>query len=119
MAERGVIFVASDYLGGGDSSRPDDGDFMTLEVAADAAHAVYHEIRDRLQAGSLDDRLAPIADATYVGFGQSLGGFITMIQQGKYADYPGVAILGASPILIANIRTTAISMACRRRTGGG
>ena len=26
-----------------------------------------------------------------------------MIQQGKYADYAGVAILGASPILIANI----------------
>ena len=26
MADRGVIFVASDYLGGGDSSRPADGD---------------------------------------------------------------------------------------------
>ena len=103
MADRGVVFVASDYLGGGDSSRPADGDFMTLEVAADAAHAVYQQLRGQLEAGSLDDRLAPLAAATYVGFGQSLGGFITMIQQGKYGDYAGVAILGASPIVIANI----------------
>ena len=103
MADRGVVFVASDYLGGGDSSRPADGDFMTLEVAADAAHAAYQQIRDQLEAGSLDEGLPPVADATYVGVGQSLGGFITMIQQGKYADYAGVAILGASPILIANI----------------
>lgn len=103
MADRGVVFVASDYLGGGDSSRPADGDFMTLEVAADAAHAAYQQIRDQLEAGSLDEELPPVADATYVGVGQSLGGFITMIQQGKYADYAGVAILGASPVLIANI----------------
>ena len=102
MAERGVIFVACDYLGGGDSSRPADGDFMTLEVAADAAHAVYHHLRAQLEAGSLD-ALEPVVDAAYVGMGQSLGGFITMIQQGKHADYSGVAILGASPIRIANI----------------
>jgi hypothetical protein len=103
MADRGVIFVASDYLGGGDSSRPDDGDFMTLEVAADAAHAVYQRIRGELKAGSVDTQLAPITDGTYIGMGQSLGGFITMIQQGRYADYAGVAILGASPIVIAHI----------------
>ncbi len=103
MADRGVIFVACDYLGGGDSSRPTDGDFMTLEVAADAAHAVSQHLRARLEAGTLVDELAQITDATYVGAGQSLGGFITMIQQGKYADYAGVAILGASPIIIANI----------------
>jgi pimeloyl-ACP methyl ester carboxylesterase len=103
MADRGVIFVASDYLGGGDSSRPDDGDFMTLEVAADAAHSLHQRIRDELEAGSVDAQLAPVTDGTYIGLGQSLGGFITMIQQAKYADYAGIAILGASPILIAHI----------------
>jgi pimeloyl-ACP methyl ester carboxylesterase len=103
MADRGVIVIACDYLGGGDSSRPADGDFMTLEVAADAAHAVYRHLRAQLEAGGLDDQLDSVTDATYVGIGQSLGGFITMIQQGTYADYAGVAILGASPILIANI----------------
>jgi hypothetical protein len=76
---------------------------MTLEVAADAAHALYEHVRRELEAGSLVPQLDPVMDATYIGMGQSLGGFITMIQQGKYADYAGVAILGASPILIANI----------------
>src|SRR5207302_5551055 len=98
-----VIFVAADYLGGGDSNRPADGDFMTLEVAADAAHALYGHVRRELEAGSLAAQLDAVVDATYIGMGQSLGGFITTIQQGKYADYAGVAILGASPILIANI----------------
>ena len=76
---------------------------MTLEVAADGARTVCRQIRDELEAGALHEALPPITDATYVGIGQSLGGFITMIQQGKYADYAGIAVLGASPILIAHI----------------
>jgi alpha-beta hydrolase superfamily lysophospholipase len=104
LAERGVIFIAMDYLGGGDSSRPADGDFIGLETQADAAHLAFLEARDRLRAGSLVDDLPPIPSATFVGIGQSLGGFITMIQQGKYDDYPAVGIFGASPLLIAGTR---------------
>jgi pimeloyl-ACP methyl ester carboxylesterase len=103
LARHGVIFVACDYLGGGDGTRPDDGDFMTLEVAADAAHSVYEQVRDRLEKGELTDALRPVPGATYVGIGQSLGGFITMMQQGRYGDYPGIGIFGASPKVIANI----------------
>src|SRR4051812_42546411 len=102
-ARRGDVFVALDYLGGGDTSRPPDGDFMTLEVCADAAHAVFQHVSQRLADGTLAEGLSALAHASYVGFGQSLGGFITMIQQGKYADYAGIAVLGASPLLIANI----------------
>jgi hypothetical protein len=102
-ARRGDVFVALDYLGGGDSSRPVDGDFMTLEVCADAAHVAFEHVADRLAQGALADGLPKLAHPTYVGFGQSLGGFITMIQQGKYADYAGIAVLGASPLVIANI----------------
>jgi hypothetical protein len=103
LARRGVIVVACDYLGGGDGTRPENGDFMTLEVAADAAHAVSRFVRDGLEGGVLAESLPPLPDATYVGIGQSLGGFITMIQQGKYGDYPGIGIFGASPLVIANI----------------
>ncbi|MFI5040523.1 MAG: hypothetical protein ACHQNA_01520 [Acidimicrobiales bacterium] len=39
-----------------------------------------------------------------MGIGQPLGGFITMIQQGKYGDYLAIGIFGASPRLIANTR---------------
>lgn len=105
FAERGVVFVACDYLGGGDSSRPADGDFIGLEAQADAAHGVVAALRDALASGTLAPGSLPaIADATFVGIGQSLGGFITMMQQGKYGDYPAVGIFGASPLLIANTR---------------
>ena len=55
LAERGVVVVACDYLGGGDSSRPDDGDFIGLEVQADAAHGVFERVRDDLAQGALVD----------------------------------------------------------------
>jgi len=104
FAARGIVFVACDYLGGGDSTRPDDGDFIGLEVQADAAHGVFEAVRDAVRRGTLFADLPPRTDATFVGIGQSLGGFITMIQQGKYHDYPAVGIFGASPLLIANTR---------------
>lgn len=103
LAARGIVFVACDYLGGGDSARPADGDFMTLEVCADAAHEVYQQVRTGLEKGTLTTALPALADPVCIGIGQSLGGFITMMQQGKYADYPGIGVFGASPLLIANI----------------
>jgi alpha-beta hydrolase superfamily lysophospholipase len=101
LAERGVIFVACDYLGGGDSSRPDDADFIGLLAQADAAHGVYEHTRRAIAGGTLTSALAPLPAATFVGIGQSLGGFITIIQQAKYADYPALGIFGASPLLFA------------------
>jgi len=119
MAERGAVFVACDYLGGGDSTRPADGDFMTLEVCADAAHEAYQQVRAGLEKGTLTGLLPALTDPAYVGIGQSLGGFITMMQQGKYADYPGIGVFGASPVLIANIpehrRLDGLSAEDRRR----
>ena len=104
LARRGIIFVAADYFGGGDSSRPADGDFIGLEAQADVAHDVCRQVRERVRAGTLADSIPPLPEAVLVGIGQSLGGFITMIQQGKYADYPGIGIFGASPFVISGIR---------------
>jgi hypothetical protein len=104
LAARGIVFIAADYFGGGDSSRPADGDFIGLEVQADVAHEVYRQVRERISDGTLTDGIPPLPGAVFAGIGQSLGGFITMIQQGKYADYPGVGIFGASPFVISGIR---------------
>ncbi|MFJ5265563.1 hypothetical protein ACIQAC_34390 [Streptomyces sp. NPDC088387] len=103
LAACGIVFVACDYLGGGDSTRPDDGDFMTLEVAADASHMVYEQVRALAERGELTESLPPLLDATFIGIGQSLGGLISIIQQGKYGDYPALGIFGASPRVITNI----------------
>jgi hypothetical protein len=102
LAERGLIFVACDYLGGGDSSRPDDADFIGAVAQADAAHGAFEYVRQAVSTGTLTDDIGPIGDALFLGIGQSLGGFITIIQQGKYADYPGLGIFGASPLLFAD-----------------
>jgi len=104
LAERGIIFIATDYFGGGDSSRPADGDFIGLEVQADVAHEVYRQVSERISDGTLMDGIPALPGPVFAGIGQSLGGFITMIQQGKYADYPGIGIFGASPFVISGIR---------------
>jgi hypothetical protein len=104
LADRGIVFVAIDYFGGGDSTRPADGDFIGLEVQADAAHLAYVQGRHRLAAGSLVSGLPSAPDATFVGIGQSLGGFITMIQQGKYSDFSAIGVFGASPMAITGVR---------------
>jgi pimeloyl-ACP methyl ester carboxylesterase len=104
LATHGVVVVASDYLGGGDSSRPDDGDFIGLEVQADAAHGVFEFVRAALTDGTLADNLAPTSPAALVGMGQSLGGSITLIQQGRYGDHDAVGLFGTSA-LAANRRS--------------
>jgi len=62
LAARGVVFIACDYLGGGDSSRPTDADFMTLEVCADAAHEVYQHVRTGLEKGTLTRALPALVE---------------------------------------------------------
>ena len=96
FAERGVVFVAIDYLGGGDSTRPQAGERLTLPVLADAAHAAVVQLRAGLADGSLLG--TAVADAVYVGHGFSFGGGLTFVHQGTHADFDAVIIFGASPI---------------------
>lgn len=91
FAERGVAFAAMDYLGGGDSTRPTDGDALTLTVLADANHAAVVRLRAELPE-----------DAVVVGLGFSFGGGVTVIHQGKYGDYDAMMIHGYSPIAADN-----------------
>lgn len=103
-AKRGVVFIACDYLGGGKESRPDEGDFIGLEAQADAAHAVFKYISNNVRRGTLIESFPPISEPIFIGIGQSLGGFITLIQQAKYEDYTSIGVFGASPLLGAPVR---------------
>ncbi len=73
-------------------------------MQADVAHNAFLQVTERVSKGTLTDGIPPLPGAVFVGIGQSLGGFITMIQQGKYADYPGIGIFGASPFVISGVR---------------
>jgi alpha-beta hydrolase superfamily lysophospholipase len=96
FAERGIVFAALDYLGGGDSTRPADGDRLTLPVLADAAHGAFLALRDGLRGGTLG--APPMPDAIFVGLGFSFGGGITILHQGRYGDYDAMMIYGYSPL---------------------
>jgi hypothetical protein len=57
------------HLGGGDSSRPADGDFMTLAACADAAHAAQRQVRAAVQQGVCAQEAARITAPVFLAFG--------------------------------------------------
>lgn len=97
-AERGWVVLAADHLGVGDSSTEHDGDALTFTALTGAAHAAEAELLERLAAGELVDGLPPVADPVVLGIGQSMGGALTIVQQGRHHAYDGIAVLGYSPL---------------------
>ncbi len=96
-AERGWIFVSVDHLGVGDSSRH-EGALLTFTPLVRAAQAAETDVRQRLAAGSLIDGLGPIERSVNIGIGQSMGGSLTIVQQGRNHCYDGIAVLGFSAV---------------------
>ncbi len=92
-AERGWIFVSVDHLGVGESSLhgPDALGFGPVAAASEAAEA---EVLQKLATGSLIEGLGKVEDPVKVGIGQSMGGCLTVVQQGRFHGYDGVGVLG-------------------------
>jgi hypothetical protein len=97
-AGRGWIFVSVDHLGVGDSTVFEDPDLLTYTVVAAASQAAEEEIVRRLGDGTLLDGFPPVDDALRLGIGQSMGGCMTVIQQGRYHCYDGIGVLGYSAV---------------------
>jgi hypothetical protein len=94
---RGWIFVSVDHLGVGDSSlhAPEKLDYTTL---AAASHSAEQEVLRRLAEGALADGFPAVCEPLKLGIGQSMGGCMTVIQQGRYHGYDGIAVLGYSAV---------------------
>jgi alpha-beta hydrolase superfamily lysophospholipase len=97
-ASRGWIFVSVDHLGVGASSTAHDPARLDYTTLAATAHAAEQEVLRRLVDGSLSDDFPPVADALLIGIGQSMGGCMTVIQQGRYHGYDGIGVLGYSAV---------------------
>lgn len=97
-AERGWIFVSVDHLGVGESSLHGDGRRLDPITLSAGAHEAERQILERLAAGTLKDGFPKIADPLKLGIGQSMGGMMTVIQQGRYHDYDGIGVLGYSAV---------------------
>jgi pimeloyl-ACP methyl ester carboxylesterase len=97
-AARGWIFVGCDHLCVGESSTPTDPGGVSFEQVAAANHATVQEVLRRLAEGSVADGFPAVVDPVKLGVGQSMGGCLTIVQQGQHATYDGVGILGYSAI---------------------
>jgi hypothetical protein len=93
---RGAVFVAMDHLGVGASST-DANNILTIEHIAGANHQAVREILARLRAG-LVEGVARIEPGLVVGTGQSMGGGVTIIMQGRHRTYDAIMSLGYSAV---------------------
>src|SRR5688572_19770200 len=94
LAARGLLVINADHLGVGRSSRPADVDRVNLETMAAANDAFAQEVRRRLAAGELDERVPALDDVPFVGAGHSLGGLICVVTQALHQTYHAIANLG-------------------------
>jgi len=87
-----------DHLGVGASSTDHDPGALDYTHLSSAAQAAELEILDRLAAGCLAEGFPSVINPLRLGIGQSMGGCMTIIQQGRHHCYDGVGVLGYSAI---------------------
>ena len=96
-ANRGMVFIALDPYGGGDSTELAP-ELCDLTSAVRAAHNAVDTAIGRLRSGTLVPRLSPIPVSRAIGIGHSLGGMQLIAQQAGRATFDAVAILGFSAV---------------------
>ena len=87
MAERKYAVLAIDQLGTGESTRPEDGDLLTLDQTASAIHQVITKLR----AG---DGGVGYAFSRVVTVGHSLGAINAIYEQATYHDADALVSTG-------------------------
>ncbi|MET0238957.1 MAG: hypothetical protein ABW184_03575 [Sphingobium sp.] len=96
-AQRGWIFVAMDHIGTGGSSRH-AAERLSYQLVTAAAVAAEEDILLRLANGIVAAGFPPIHQPVRIGIGQSMGGGLTIVQQGRHHCYDGIATLGFSAV---------------------
>jgi pimeloyl-ACP methyl ester carboxylesterase len=108
LAAHGFVVIATDHLGTGRSSQPDDGRLLTLENVSKANALAGRAIRDHLEEGTLslaatDDEgrkllaaLPGMALVQTAAFGHSMGAMLLTAEQSQYGVYDAVGFLGWS-----------------------
>ncbi len=95
--EQGLIVVAIDHLGVGEST-PEIADVLRIEdIAAANDHAV-REISQLLLEGDAVPGYPAVDVGPCVGMGQSMGGGVAVIMAGRHQTFDAVAVLGYSGI---------------------
>lgn len=95
--DNGFIVVAIDHLGVGESTARSL-DTIHIEDIAAANNAAVQEITRRLKQGTLARGFPDLPGLFRVGIGQSMGGGVTIVMQGRHNTYDAIASLGYSAI---------------------
>ena len=93
---RGMVVVAYDHLGTGDSTVPAEA--LTIEAIAAANHAAVRSIHQQIEQGTFGHGLQWRGKAACIGVGQSMGGCLTIVMQGRHRTFDAIAPLGYSAI---------------------
>jgi hypothetical protein len=96
-ARRGWVFVSVDSLGVGEGVTEDAVKLPLAPIVA-ANHATAREVLARLAEGRLAEGFAPLTDPVVLGFGQSMGGGLTILQQAHHDTFDGIGVLGFSAV---------------------
>jgi pimeloyl-ACP methyl ester carboxylesterase len=91
---RGMLTIAVDHIGTGDSSRHSRASELLPQVVAGANELAYAELTARATAGELVPGLGASAIGPRVGVGHSMGAMLAVIQQSRYDSFDAVASLG-------------------------
>jgi alpha-beta hydrolase superfamily lysophospholipase len=97
-AERGWIFVSVDHIGVGASSIHDNAMRLDYTTCAATALSAETQLLEQLAAGTLVDGFPKVENPLTLGIGQSMGGCLSITQQGRHHCYDGVGILGYSAV---------------------
>jgi pimeloyl-ACP methyl ester carboxylesterase len=94
QAKAGMLVVAVDHLGIGESSRHSRAIDLTPEVIAAANAAAFNEVAGRAANGTLVEGLPAIRLGPTVGVGHSMGGMLAIFQQSLFGSFDAIAPLG-------------------------
>jgi pimeloyl-ACP methyl ester carboxylesterase len=96
-AEKGHVLVAYDHLGVGESSVEDLAS-LTIEDIAAHNHEAVTQVSQHIRKGSLCREFPALPRAAMIGIGQSMGGGVSIIMQGRHRSFDAIGVLGYSAI---------------------
>lgn len=94
---RGTIYVAVDHVGVGESTIPDLSR-ITYQTFAATHDSCVRQLVGQLRSGALAEGFPAVANLFVVGMGQSMGGGVTILTQGRFATFDAIAPFGVSAI---------------------
>ena len=94
LAARGMLVVALDHVGTGESSRHPRAAELTPDVVSAANAAALAQIVAAAAAGELAPGLGPLRLGPVVGVGHSMGAMLAIFQQSLHGGFDAIAALG-------------------------